>query len=253
MKKKAAQYLTTIFYNHVDAKSFPSGFVRENQIRKKISSMVTEYCKAHLPTFALDISDISEEIWSDWQRFGILSKEQDEFAGNYYYLKKDELEKYREVHLRDNVILERANRFGAGFFKDALRGIVAAESGENTANDGEASLKIAAENEPTAIASDRIVSFSDNQPEIAAIRSEIALVREEIRGNNEAGSELGDAREVIDLELEIADEILSKKSFRLKSLVGWLLPALTYLADKFASGAIGEGAKKLISLLLSLN
>jgi len=253
MKKGAAQYLATIFYNHVDVKSFPSGFARENQIRKKISSMMTEYCKIYLSTFSLNVSDISDEIWNDWQRFGILSKEEDEFAGAYYYLKKDELEKYRDVYLRDNSILERANRFGTGFFKDALRGIVAAESGENGINDGEAPLEIAAENEPTAIASDRIVSFSDNQLEIAAIRSEIALVREEIRGNNEAGSELGDAREVIDLELEIADEILSKKSFRLKSLVGWLLPALRYLADKFASGAIGEAAKKLISLLISLN
>ena len=215
--------------------------------------MISDYCKAHLPTFALDISDLAEEVWSDWQRFGIVSKEEDEFAGFYYSLSKNELEKFREVQLRDNFILERANRFGGGFFKEALRGIVAAESGKSDEDEGEASSEVAAVNEPTAIASDRIVSFNDNQAEIAEIRSEIALVRDEIRGNNEAGSELGDAREVIDLELEIADEILSKKSFRLKSLVGWLLPALTYLADKFASGAIGEAAKKLISLLLSLN
>lgn len=253
MKKSAAQYIITIFYNHVDSKSLPSGFARENQLRKKISSMISEYCKSYLSTFSLDTSDISEEIWNDWQKFRIVSKEEDEFAGTYFFLKKDELEKYREVHLKNNSILERANRFGNGFFKDALRGIVAAESGENSSDDGDDSLEVAPENEPIAIASDRIVSFDDNQPEIAAIRSEIALVREEIRSNNEAGAELGDAREVIDLELAIADEVLSKKSFRLKSLVGWILPALTYLADKFASGAIGEAAKKLISLLLSLN
>jgi hypothetical protein len=101
-------------------------------------------------------------------------------------------------------------------------------------------------------ASDRIVRRGDNLPIIEAIMSDIHQVRQALREDNELGANLGDEREIIDLEFEIADEVLQKPRFRLKSLLNWLLPALSFLAEKFASGAIGETAKRLVSLLLSL-
>lgn len=101
-------------------------------------------------------------------------------------------------------------------------------------------------------ASDRVVTRSDNQTKIVEIETDIAEVRRTLREDNEIGADLGDDREIIDLELEVADEVLKRPRFRLKSLLNWLLPALSFLAEKFAGGAIGEAAKRLVSLLLSL-
>ena len=101
-------------------------------------------------------------------------------------------------------------------------------------------------------ASDRIVSKSDNADAISAIRTDVSAVQTILHQDNEVGDELGDDREIIELELEIADQILQKPRFRLRSLLNWLLPALKFLADKFAGGAIAEIAKRLIAALLGL-
>ena len=101
-------------------------------------------------------------------------------------------------------------------------------------------------------ASDRIVRRSDNEPLVLEIRNDIEEIRKALREDNEIGADLGDEREIVDLELEIADTVLQRPRFRLKSLLNWLLPALSFLAEKFASGAIGEAAKQLVDLLLKL-
>jgi hypothetical protein len=101
-------------------------------------------------------------------------------------------------------------------------------------------------------ASDRIVRRNDNQEAIEEIKEVIADVRRIVHEDNEVGSDLGDDREIIDLELEIAGDVIQRPRFRLKSLLNWLLPALSFLAEKFATGAVGEAAKRLVTLLISL-
>lgn len=102
-------------------------------------------------------------------------------------------------------------------------------------------------------ASDRIVSRNDNLEAIGEIKSDISELRRIIKEDNEVGAEIGDAREIVDFELEVADSVLERPRFRLKSLLNWLLPALSFLADKFAGGAIAELAKRLVTALLGLS
>lgn len=101
-------------------------------------------------------------------------------------------------------------------------------------------------------ASDRIVLRSDNQPELDVLHADIGALSNEICTNNEVSVELGDEKDLIQGELKAADTLISQPIFRLSRLTNLILPALRYLAEKFASGAIGEMAKRIIGALIGL-
>jgi len=101
-------------------------------------------------------------------------------------------------------------------------------------------------------ASDRIVSRTDNLPQIDEIHEAIGTIRRELAQDNHVGDTMGDDREVVDSELQVAEQVVESSRFRVRSLMGWLLPALRYLAEKFTSSAVSEAAKHLWNLLVSL-
>lgn len=101
-------------------------------------------------------------------------------------------------------------------------------------------------------ASDRIVTRSDNRAEIEVMESDFHGLVEELDSNNEVSIALGDEKDVINGELRTAETLISQPAFRLSKLSSLVLPALRYLAEKFASGAIGEMAKRLIAAIMGL-
>lgn len=101
-------------------------------------------------------------------------------------------------------------------------------------------------------ASDRIVTRGDNRAVVELIEADVRSLVEELETSNEVGAELGDERDVITGELKTGETLISQPAFRLLRLYTLILPALRFLADKFAAGAIGEMAKRLIAALLSL-
>jgi hypothetical protein len=101
-------------------------------------------------------------------------------------------------------------------------------------------------------ASDRIVSRSDNLEVIEALTDDLEALGEEIQSNNEIGAALGDDREVIGHELAVARDTLDKERFRISSLLAWLLPALRFLAKRFAGTSVDEIAVRLIQALEKL-
>lgn len=101
-------------------------------------------------------------------------------------------------------------------------------------------------------AADRIVSRRDNYETIGEIDRSLEEIATALSSDNEVGAEVGDERDVLSLEVEVARTVITKPNFRLSSLMGWLMPALRFLAEKFASGAIGEAAKHLMILLEKL-
>jgi hypothetical protein len=101
-------------------------------------------------------------------------------------------------------------------------------------------------------ASDRLVTRSDNRLEIEVLEADVRGLVEELESNNEAAVDLGDEKDVIVGELKAAESLVSQPVFRLTRLATLILPGLKFLADKFASGAIGELAKRLIAAILGL-
>ena len=101
-------------------------------------------------------------------------------------------------------------------------------------------------------ASDRVVSRQDNLPQIEEIVTEIDGLIHELKADNEVGSALGDDREILISEASASKELLRSERFRVARLAQLIVPGLKFLADKFGGGAIGEVAKRLVSLILAL-
>jgi hypothetical protein len=101
-------------------------------------------------------------------------------------------------------------------------------------------------------ASDRIVSRSDNQQQIEEIAAGIDELVVELKQDNEVGAALGDDRDLIISEANASKELVRGDRFRVARLAQLLVPALKFLADKFGGGAIGELAKRLVSLIVAL-
>ena len=102
-------------------------------------------------------------------------------------------------------------------------------------------------------AADRFVSRTDNIGAVQDIDLNLIELSELISSqDNEVGDKIGEERELINREIEIAKIIVSEPKFRLAGLVGWLAPVLRFLADKFAGGAIADSAKRLLELILTL-
>lgn len=101
-------------------------------------------------------------------------------------------------------------------------------------------------------ASDRIVLRSDNRPTVELIEADLRGLVDEIETNNEAGAELGEERELVTGELKAAETLLSQPAFRFARLSTLVLPVLRFLVEKFATGAIGEMAKRLIAAIFGL-
>lgn len=102
-------------------------------------------------------------------------------------------------------------------------------------------------------ASDRLVRRNDNRVEIEVLEADIRSIVDELEASNEIGAELGDEKEVISGELKAAETLIAQPAFRLSKLSNLVIPVLQYLAEKFASGAIGELAKRLIAAILGLS
>jgi hypothetical protein len=101
-------------------------------------------------------------------------------------------------------------------------------------------------------ASDRVVTRGDNKAAVELIEADVRSLVEELESSNEIGAELGEERDVITGELKTAETLLSQPAFRVSRLYALVLPVLRFLADKFAAGAIGEMAKRLITALFGL-
>lgn len=101
-------------------------------------------------------------------------------------------------------------------------------------------------------ASDRIVTRSDNRAVVELIEADVRGLNDEISTSNEVGDALGEGRDVIVGELKAAETLLEQPAFRFARLFTLVMPALRFLAEKFAAGAIGEMAKRLINAILGL-
>jgi DNA-binding PadR family transcriptional regulator len=99
---------------------------------------------------------------------------------------------------------------------------------------------------------DRILTRVHDAKEHEELEDGFKELGKAIRENNLVSSELGDAKDLIEAEVGAAQYLTSKERFRVARLKALIIPTLRFLADKFFGQAIGELAKRLIALLLSL-
>lgn len=100
---------------------------------------------------------------------------------------------------------------------------------------------------PTAPASDRIVTFSDNQ--ISDLDKQTTQVIEAVSAQNQIDNEPG-LREVILGQLKAGRELIRAGSFRVFVLKATLIQSLTFLVKRYEKEAIGALAAALLGALL---
>jgi DNA-binding PadR family transcriptional regulator len=103
-----------------------------------------------------------------------------------------------------------------------------------------------------APSADRILSRIDDENEHKELEKGFKELREAISKNNLVASELGDVRDIIEVEVNVAQELTAKERFRVSRLAAFIIPTLRFLSEKFFGEAVGELAKRLIDLLMRL-
>jgi hypothetical protein len=190
------------------------------------------------------------------QGYGFIAVTADEYAGHYItpltgWGISYRLNKIKETNPSHGVIyvldggetlLERA------FNNDKFWLDLDARIEEQSTDD----FEIAVDRSSDVPASDRIVQRDHNRVEIEVIEADIRSLVDEVTTSNEVSIELGDDKELLAGELKTSEFLIGQPMFRLSTLSNLILPVLRYLSDKFASGAIGELAKRLISALIGL-
>ena len=97
---------------------------------------------------------------------------------------------------------------------------------------------------------DRILSKINDAILHQQIEDGLREIGEEIGKSNSVADELGDEKELIANEIDVAHTLSQKDRFRLVRLAALIVPTLRYIADKFGGQALGELAKRMIQLLL---
>ena len=97
---------------------------------------------------------------------------------------------------------------------------------------------------------DLILSRLESPKEFSALATGLQDLKTEIAKSNSFDAELSGNGDLIQTEVEAANVLVSGGSVRLIRLRALILPALRYLAKKFADQSIGDIAKRLIALLL---
>jgi hypothetical protein len=106
--------------------------------------------------------------------------------------------------------------------------------------------------EPAPSADVILSRFSD--PAIhSELNSQIGELKRELETSNSVAAVLGDDRDLITEEVDVAVQFAAKDRLRVARLQALILPTLRFLAEKFAGQAIGELAKRLVQFLIGLN
>lgn len=101
-------------------------------------------------------------------------------------------------------------------------------------------------------ASDRIVTLSDNQPEVVEVRQEIHRLEEQVRISNEVGEIFGDDRQIALEEISTLRAMFSRSRVRAAAAIAFASRSLGWIAEKGAAAAVGEAAKRLLQLIINL-
>ena len=99
---------------------------------------------------------------------------------------------------------------------------------------------------------DLILSRIDSAREFGAIADGFRELKAEIDKSNSFDNELDGQGDVVQSEIEAATVLVSADRVRIFRLKALILPALRYLAKKFADQSIGDIAKRLIALLIDM-
>jgi cell division protein ZapA (FtsZ GTPase activity inhibitor) len=108
------------------------------------------------------------------------------------------------------------------------------------------------EDQSNVPASDRIVTLNHNSPDHREAIEAIGRVTEALAADNEYGAEAPEEKEALLGALKSGRLLLSATQVRVSAIRATLLPALQYIADNFAKGAVAALGAAAVAAVLKL-
>jgi len=187
----------------------------------------------------VSIKDSFDDIFHQFCADGLFKVHKDDFAPNYYSADHTQITGYYD-NSQFSQLAAKLDHLGHQWLLDALRKIDGIEKEESPGL--ASSYKIAS-------ASNRSVSFKDNQQTITDIDDRVKELLTELAKNNEFNSLPIEEKDAVVADIKVGNELTKQDHFWLKSLWQTLVQGLRYLAKKFSDSLIGKLASALLEVL----
>jgi hypothetical protein len=252
----ADQYLEFITLNYMQLAEFDNiacdQWILDHEFRPLFNSAIDEALKTYGYSTRKNYSSLLDVHVSKLVDAGIIKSEGDDFTGAYSRCDVTGKDNYLKSAIGRHPVSARVDALGESALRRALE--VAAEregwsrNGDAISGDREDHLLIAEDSATLAApASDRIVTFSDNQSE------ELDAQTTEMIRAVEAQNQLDDSpglRELLLGQLKAGREFIRAGSFKLYFIQITLIDTLRFLAQRYEKEAIGGLAAALITALI---
>jgi hypothetical protein len=230
-------YVRALFWNHL-ARDFapPGGFVRSSHIVEAIRNALVANLTIYEATDVTDTQALAHEVFGLFASQNLLVERADPFAGKYYQVATNRLNKFRQQWVETDPVLRSAGEIGQKFFPDVFGGY----RGVNPLNEVDQAIL----NVP---ASDRIVALSHNQ--VDELEQPVEELIVQLERDNGIPDEPG-VKERLLGQVKAGRELLRAGNFRVYLLHITLIKALGELIERYKGTAIAMVAASLVDLLV---
>lgn len=174
----------------------------------------------------------------------LVSYIKDPYAGTHIFFQKESIHAFISNNKHDySSVIGKFYNMGLNWQRKALRRILDLYPQP---------LSLTAIMPDLAPASDRIISFDDNNPIVRNAFEGLDQVIKDFRAdNNEVGIDPDEKAALLN-DLELGKSLRNKPHLFLETAQRVIIKPLKYIADKFVGSALGELGKKIVQLFLSL-
>ena len=247
----APEYANYLFIRRLASAQFDKRIGQEWLEESELEAALQNEMSAAFLHYGIDVGNffvgLVRERFGNFVKHGIFSKEGDNYTGYYYRISAEVKSDYCKRFLDNLPVANRIRALGEPALVRALNAL-AVEKGWNRSDATDETFQFLAES-GRAPASDRVVSFSDN--EILDLDAKSTELIDQLSKQNQIAETPG-LRELILGQLKAGRELIRAGSVRLFVLQVTLLESLTYLAKKYDGEIVGALAGQLIEALLKL-
>ncbi|RYE63808.1 MAG: hypothetical protein EOO83_02955 [Oxalobacteraceae bacterium] len=247
----AQKYIEHVFLNAIYSGSFDRDYARKWIASDRLRSAFMSAMQKSFVEYGFNIgnryTNIVDRHMRQMREAGVLSVDGDEYTGEFLHFEVSNKDSYVKAKIDESGVGERLERLGADALFNALKRAAVEEGWALPDQRDDSPESEAITENAQAPASDRIVSFSDNQ--ITELDEQTSEVIRVVEGQNQLDGQPG-LREIIVGQLKAGREFIRAGSFKLYFLQITLLETLQYLAKRYEKEAIGGLAAALITALL---
>ncbi|WP_176595548.1 MULTISPECIES: hypothetical protein [Sphingobium] len=238
--KRIEDYALVYFLSQAEQLGFAGGYIRVDEFRRSLEESFSNYFRDSDYDKVVSVRDMSASLFDSMLSASMIDTVSDEYAGDYFCLRAPKYSKFRADFLSSSSIYAMASKVGDRFYKDVLDNYIH----NYLADEGAVQVGLSDEIAP---ASDRVVTFSDNQ--ISELDQKATEVINAVSDQNQIADEPG-LREIVLGQLKAGRELVRAGSFKLYVLEITLIETLRFLVKRYEREAIGGLAAALITALI---